>query len=88
MNVNRKFRPRVAVIGAGFSGIAAAVALKKRGIDDFVIFDRDPPLNLADAEWTDLMDVTAADWTTVATDSVIAYEDPIPQRFYRIEVQD
>jgi hypothetical protein len=45
-------------------------------------------LNLADAEWTDLMDVTAADWTTVATDSVIAYEDPIPQRFYRIEVQD
>ncbi|TXI56374.1 MAG: NAD(P)/FAD-dependent oxidoreductase [Mycolicibacterium mageritense] len=40
MNVNRKFRPRVAVIGAGFSGIAAAVALKKRGIDDFVIFDR------------------------------------------------
>ena len=31
--------PRVAVIGAGFSGIAAAVALKKRGIEDFVIFE-------------------------------------------------
>jgi cation diffusion facilitator CzcD-associated flavoprotein CzcO len=31
--------PRVAVIGAGFSGIAAAVALRKRGIEDFVIFE-------------------------------------------------
>jgi cation diffusion facilitator CzcD-associated flavoprotein CzcO len=30
----------VAIIGAGFSGIAAAVALRKRGIDDFVIFER------------------------------------------------
>lgn len=32
--------PRVAIIGAGFSGIAAAVALRRRGIDDFVIFER------------------------------------------------
>jgi len=32
--------PRVAIIGAGFSGIAAAVALRQRGIDDFVIFDK------------------------------------------------
>jgi len=32
--------PRVAIIGAGFSGIAAAIALRKRGIEDFVIFDK------------------------------------------------
>lgn len=32
--------PRVAIIGAGFSGIAAAIALRKRGIDDFVIFEQ------------------------------------------------
>jgi len=32
--------PRVAIIGAGFSGIAAGVALRRRGIDDFVIFDK------------------------------------------------
>jgi cation diffusion facilitator CzcD-associated flavoprotein CzcO len=31
--------PRVAIIGAGFSGIAAAIALRKRGIDDFVIYE-------------------------------------------------
>jgi cation diffusion facilitator CzcD-associated flavoprotein CzcO len=33
---------RVAVIGAGFSGIAAGVALKRRGMTDFTIFDRAP----------------------------------------------
>jgi len=32
----------VAVIGAGFSGIAAAVALKRQGITDFTIFDGAP----------------------------------------------
>lgn len=32
-------KPRVAIIGAGFSGIAAAIALRKRGVDDFVIFE-------------------------------------------------
>jgi cation diffusion facilitator CzcD-associated flavoprotein CzcO len=32
--------PRVAIIGAGFSGIAAGVALRKRGIEDFVIFEQ------------------------------------------------
>jgi cation diffusion facilitator CzcD-associated flavoprotein CzcO len=32
--------PRVAIIGAGFSGIAAAVALRKRGIEEFVIFEQ------------------------------------------------
>jgi cation diffusion facilitator CzcD-associated flavoprotein CzcO len=31
--------PSVAIIGAGFSGIAAAVALKGEGIEDFTIFD-------------------------------------------------
>jgi cation diffusion facilitator CzcD-associated flavoprotein CzcO len=31
---------RVALIGAGFSGIAAAVALQSEGIDDFVILER------------------------------------------------
>jgi cation diffusion facilitator CzcD-associated flavoprotein CzcO len=30
---------RVAVIGAGFSGIAAAIALQRRGITDFTIFE-------------------------------------------------
>ncbi len=35
-------RPRVAIIGAGFSGIAAGVALRRRGIEDFVIFDKYP----------------------------------------------
>jgi cation diffusion facilitator CzcD-associated flavoprotein CzcO len=33
---------RVAVIGAGFSGIAAGVALKRQGITDFTIFDGSP----------------------------------------------
>ncbi|MCW2559237.1 MAG: Cyclohexanone monooxygenase [Mycobacterium sp.] len=35
---------RVAIIGAGFSGIAAAVALRKKGIEDFVIFEKAPGL--------------------------------------------
>ena len=30
---------RVAIIGSGFSGIAAAVALKRHGISDFTIFE-------------------------------------------------
>lgn len=33
-------RPRVAVIGAGFSGLAVGVALQQQGIEDFVIFER------------------------------------------------
>jgi cation diffusion facilitator CzcD-associated flavoprotein CzcO len=37
---NPTTRPaRVAVIGSGFSGIAAAIALKKQGITDFTIFE-------------------------------------------------
>jgi cation diffusion facilitator CzcD-associated flavoprotein CzcO len=35
---------RVAIIGAGFSGLAAAVALRKKGIDDFIIFEQAPGL--------------------------------------------
>lgn len=32
----------VAVVGAGFSGIAVAIALQKRGIEDFVLLDANP----------------------------------------------
>jgi cation diffusion facilitator CzcD-associated flavoprotein CzcO len=31
---------RVAIVGAGFGGIAAAIALAKEGIDDYVVFER------------------------------------------------
>src|SRR6478609_3592479 len=31
---------RLAIIGCGFSGIGAAIALRRAGIDDFVIFER------------------------------------------------
>jgi cation diffusion facilitator CzcD-associated flavoprotein CzcO len=31
---------RVVVIGAGFAGIGMAIALKRAGIDDFVVGDR------------------------------------------------
>ncbi|KUI34645.1 NAD(P)/FAD-dependent oxidoreductase [Mycobacterium sp. GA-2829] len=44
MNASVRIPPRVAIIGAGFSGIAAAVALLRRGIDDFVIFEQAPGL--------------------------------------------
>ena len=33
-------RVRVAIVGAGFSGIAMAIALKREGIEDFTIFER------------------------------------------------
>ncbi|BBZ31999.1 flavin-containing monooxygenase [Mycolicibacterium confluentis] len=36
--------PRVAIIGSGFSGIAAAIALRKKGIEDFTIFEQAPEL--------------------------------------------
>jgi cation diffusion facilitator CzcD-associated flavoprotein CzcO len=32
--------PRVAIIGAGFGGLGAAVALRRKGIDDLVIIER------------------------------------------------
>lgn len=35
-----KSKSQVAIIGAGLSGIAMAIKLKKLGIDDFVIFER------------------------------------------------
>jgi cation diffusion facilitator CzcD-associated flavoprotein CzcO len=44
MNAHARLTPRVAVIGAGFSGIAAAVALRRKGIEDFVIFEKAPAL--------------------------------------------
>ncbi|MGE0782897.1 flavin-containing monooxygenase [Mycolicibacterium sp.] len=40
MTAGIAYTPRIAIIGAGFSGIAAAVALKKKGIEDFVILER------------------------------------------------
>ncbi|PXY34994.1 flavin-containing monooxygenase [Prauserella endophytica] len=33
-------RVRVAIIGAGFGGLGAAIALKRAGIDDFVVLER------------------------------------------------
>ncbi len=42
MSAHARQTPRVAIIGAGFSGIAAAVALRRRGIEDFVIFEQAP----------------------------------------------
>src|SRR3954453_6730484 len=38
-NGARPSSPRVAIIGSGFSGLAAGIALQRRGIDDFVIFE-------------------------------------------------
>ncbi|MGE2815002.1 flavin-containing monooxygenase [Mycobacterium heidelbergense] len=37
----RRRSPRVAIIGAGFGGIATAVALRRAGIDDLVIIEAD-----------------------------------------------
>jgi len=37
----RRRAPRVAIIGAGFGGLAAAVALRRAGIDDLVIIEGD-----------------------------------------------
>ncbi|WP_445168892.1 flavin-containing monooxygenase [Mycolicibacterium sp. Dal123E01] len=38
--IRRRPSPRVAIIGAGFGGLAAAVALRRIGIDDLVIIER------------------------------------------------
>lgn len=35
---------RVAIIGSGFSGLAAAIALRKRGIENFTIFEQEAGL--------------------------------------------
>ena len=38
--LRRGHRPRVAIIGAGFGGLAAAVALRRIGVDDIFIIER------------------------------------------------
>ena len=38
--LGRRRSPRVVIIGAGFGGLAAAVALRRRGIDDLLIIER------------------------------------------------
>lgn len=40
MRARRSAQPSVAVIGGGFGGIAAAVKLRRQGIENFVIFER------------------------------------------------
>ena len=35
---------KVAIVGAGFSGIAMGMALRREGIEDFTIFERGPDL--------------------------------------------
>src|SRR5258707_129703 len=44
MNASAHGTARVAISGSGFSGIAAAIALQKKGIEDFVIFEQAPAL--------------------------------------------
>lgn len=39
MHRQARGQARVAIIGSGFSGIAAAIALKREGIEDFTIFE-------------------------------------------------
>ena len=38
--LGRRRSPRVVIIGAGFGGLAAAVALRRKGIDDLLIIER------------------------------------------------
>ncbi|MDT5019259.1 MAG: hypothetical protein QOD39_5419, partial [Mycobacterium sp.] len=38
--LGRRRAPRVVIIGAGFGGLAAAVALRRKGIDDLLIVER------------------------------------------------
>ena len=38
--LTRRRSPRVVIIGAGFGGLAAAVALRRKGIDDLTIIER------------------------------------------------
>ena len=33
-------RPRIAIIGAGFGGVAVAAALRKAGFHDFVLLEK------------------------------------------------
>src|SRR5918997_3902826 len=34
------YQSRIAIVGAGFSGLGAAIRLKQEGIDDFVILEK------------------------------------------------
>ena len=36
---------RIAVIGAGFAGLGAAIRLRQEGIDDFVVFEKNPDVS-------------------------------------------
>src|SRR6478609_4212344 len=38
--LSHRHSPRVLIIGAGFGGLAAAVALRRKGIDDLLIVER------------------------------------------------
>lgn len=40
----RLMAPRVAIVGAGFGGIATAIELRRKGIEDFTLFERAPSL--------------------------------------------
>src|SRR4051812_49702514 len=37
----RERHVRVGIIGAGFAGLGAAIRLKREGVDDFVVWERD-----------------------------------------------
>src|SRR5689334_14276284 len=38
--LGRRGSPKVVIVGAGFGGLAAAVALRRKGIDDLLIIER------------------------------------------------
>ncbi|MEE2692932.1 MAG: NAD(P)/FAD-dependent oxidoreductase [Pseudomonadota bacterium] len=40
LNPDRARQPRIAILGAGFSGMGMAIALKKRGLDNFTIYEK------------------------------------------------
>ena len=86
---------RVAVIGAGFSGIAAAIALQRQGITDFTIFEASPGIggtwwhNRYPGAEVDLesyiysFSYAPADWsrTHARQDELLAYLEDVADRF-------
>ncbi len=40
LNRERTKSPRIAILGAGFSGMGMAIALKRRGLDNFTIYEK------------------------------------------------
>jgi cation diffusion facilitator CzcD-associated flavoprotein CzcO len=42
MGINPMEKTRVAIIGAGLGGLCAGIKLKETGIEDFLIFERNP----------------------------------------------